>query len=300
MIKPACLKCDYSRLPENPRPKIRRMGFFYRTSDSSRVQRYYCCGCKTTFSAATFSLNYWQRKRRKNRLVVNLLVSGVSQRRAARLASVNRKTVARILIRESGRAEFDFSKANLRARPARLVQFDDLETFEHTKCKPVSVTIAVEEGSRRILGLAVARMPAKGPLTSKAKKLYGFRQDERAQGRRELFKKLRWVVAEDAVLKSDQNPHYPASVRRFFPKGTHVTYQGRRSAITGQGELKRIGFDPIFSLNHTCAMFRANLSRLFRKTWCTTKSIHSLRAHLILYAEYHNRHLPRLEPALNI
>jgi sugar phosphate permease len=67
--------------------------------------------------------------------------------------------------------------------------------------------------------------------------------------------------------------------------------QGQRGSSTGQGELKKIKFDPLFSLNHTCAMLRANVSRLFRKTWCTTKRPDQLRAHLMIYAEYHNSQL---------
>ncbi|HEY8279241.1 MAG TPA: transposase, partial [Bdellovibrionota bacterium] len=76
-----------------------------------------------------------------------------------------------------------------------------------------------------------------------------------------------------------------------FPKALHKTYEGKRGAQGGQGELKKVKFDPLFSLNHTCAMFRANVNRLFRKTWCTTKRIDRLRAHLMIYAHYHNRHL---------
>jgi len=47
------------------------------------------------------------------------------------------------------------------------------------------------------------------------------------------------------------------------------TTKGRRECVVGQGELKGGGFDPLFSLNHTCAMIRAHVSRLFRRTWNT-------------------------------
>ncbi|MGZ3656152.1 MAG: hypothetical protein ACXWR1_04035, partial [Bdellovibrionota bacterium] len=57
------------------------------------------------------------------------------------------------------------------------------------------------------------------------------------------------------------------------------------------GELKEGRYDPLFSINHTCAMFRANVNRLIRKTWCTTKSQERLRSHLILYANAHNNRL---------
>lgn len=58
--------------------------------------------------------------------------------------------------------------------------------------------------------------------------------------------------------------------------------------MIGQGELKRIGKDPIFSLNHTFAMLRANINRLVRRTWCTTKRQDRLRLHIALYAVRHN------------
>jgi hypothetical protein len=93
------------------------------------------------------------------------------------------------------------------------------------------------------------------------------------------------------VIKSDSNPHYPNSVKKAFPEARHISFQGKRGSLSGQGELKKVKFDPLFSLNHTCAMLRANVNRLFRKTWCTTKKREHLYAHLMIYADYHNHQL---------
>lgn len=175
--------------------------------------------------------------------------------------------------------------------PVYSLQFDDLETFEHTKYKPLSVTLAVEEGTRRILGFRVAQMPAKGHLSKKGIKKYGFRRDERAKARADLLRELSPTIQPGAIIKSDSNPYYPADVAKYIPQARHITYLSRRGAITGQGELKKTEFDPIFSLNHTCAMLRANISRLIRKTWCTTKLKERLEDHLAIYAIYHNQHL---------
>ena len=139
-------------------------------------------------------------------------------------------------------------------------------------------------------------MPAKGLLSKKAKKKYGFRRDERAQARTKLFTHLEKIVHPLALISSDENPHYPLLVRRHFPKARHEVFKGQRGSIVGQGELTKIRFDPIFSLNHTCAMLRANVNRLFRKTWCTTKRPDRLRAHIYLYADYHNTEL--IQPAI--
>jgi hypothetical protein len=168
------------------------------------------------------------------------------------------------------------------------IQFDDLETIEHTKCKPLSVTLAVEKGTRKFLGFRVSQMPAKGHLAKKAFKKYGYRADLRTKGRRELFLAIRSKIDAEAFIESDQNPHYKNDVKEFFPRATHRTFPGQRGSIAGQGELKKVRFDPLFSLNHTCAMLRANVNRLFRKTWCTTKDPLRLRDHLDLYVYYHN------------
>jgi hypothetical protein len=55
---------------------------------------------------------------------------------------------------------------------------------------------------------------------------------------------------------------YPEQIRNKIPTASHVQVLSRRGAVVGQGELKRWGFDPIFSLNHMAAMFRANVNRL--------------------------------------
>jgi len=172
--------------------------------------------------------------------------------------------------------------------PAEVMAFDDMETAEHSKLKPLSITLAVEVRSRRILGLEVSRMPAKGHLARMSRKKYGVRKDERARGRQKLFARLSPLVAENAIIKSDENPHYPDDVKRFFPHAQHLPEKGQRGSVAGQGELKRVRFDPLFHLNHTCAMLRANVNRLFRKTWCLTKKPEKLALHLAMYAVYHN------------
>jgi hypothetical protein len=89
-------------------------------------------------------------------------------------------------------------------------------------------------------------------------------------------------------ITTDENPKYPGWLRSVFPEATHETHKGRRGCRTGQGELKKIGFDPLFGLNHTAAMIRANVNRMFRRTWCTTKRPARLALHLELYVFYHN------------
>lgn len=284
-----CPYCDLNFESTKNCPRIVRCGHFYRKSDSKRIQRFHCLNCARRFSRATFHPCFRQKKRQKNETLKRMLCSGVSQRRAAKILGLNRKTIVRKFKHLAVQAKLWLMIENSLKPKAEIVEFDDLETFEHTKCKPLSVTLAVEHGSRRILGFAVSQMPAKGHLARIAYKKYGFRKDFRAQGRAELFSNIKPLIADRAVLKSDSNPHYPQDVKRFLPDCSHITFLGQRGSITGQGELKKIRFDPLFSLNHTCAKFRADVNRLVRKTWCTTKDPARLVDHLSIYACFHNR-----------
>jgi len=163
-----------------------------------------------------------------------------------------------------------------------------METFEHSKLKPLSITLAVTK-PRQILGAFVASMPAKGLLAKKAVEKYGRRKDERKKSLHALFKTLKPIVSKTALFQSDQNPHYPKVLTEHFPEATHLTVKGLRGCVVGQGELKATSWDPLFSLNHTAAMLRANMNRLFRRTWCTTKTPQGLRDHLALYIDFHNQ-----------
>jgi hypothetical protein len=204
---------------------------------------------------------------------------------------LNRKTVVRkirFLAEEERKKQKAFLDTHYREKPLAQIQWDDLETSEHTKCKPLSVTLAVDPETRKILHFQVASMPAKGHLAEISRRKYGFRADERPKAWALLMKGLTPYVREDCEWTSDDNPHYPRFLRKHYPKAIHTHVKGGRGAITGQGELKKLRFDPLFSLNHTCAMLRANLNRLFRRTWCTTKNRQGLIDHLSLYVSFHN------------
>ncbi|MGE3684606.1 MAG: transposase [Bdellovibrionales bacterium] len=290
-MKVKCPYCTPNDDVSGPRPKVYRAGKFKRKSDSRVVPRFRCTGCGKHFSRATAHPYVRQKKRQLNTPLIKLLCSGVSLRRCAKILNLSRTTVVRKAVLLGELAMAQLAEHHLSKPQAEVVEFDDMETFEHTKCKPLSITLAVESRTRRILGFEVAQMPAKGKLAPISRKKYGPRPDQRQAGRERLFEKLKPLIKEDALIKSDQNPHYGPDVKKHFPNATHEVHKGQRGSIVGQGELKKIRFDPLFSLNHTCAMFRANVNRLIRKTWCTTKLPERLAGHLAMYALFHNLHL---------
>ena len=263
------------------------------------MPRFLCRGCNRSFSSSIRSPFRYSKKRRIHFRLFELYESGMSQRRLAKHFGVNPKTVVRkirLFARIENEKQQKFLDTHYKDKPLARIQFDDLETSEHTKCKPLSVSLAVDPETRKILKFEVSRMPAKGHLAQIALRKYGPRKDERPEAWDRLMKDLKPYVSSTCEWSSDENPHYPYYLKKHHPQAVHHPTKGGRGSNSGQGELKKLRFDPLFSLNHACAMLRANMNRLFRRTWCLSKTKQGLIDHLSLYVSYHNRHLTPARP----
>jgi len=282
---------------------IIKKGFFKRSSDYRKVQIYKCKTCGKKFSDATRSPCYGQNKRQFNSWILILLCCGVSRNRIAYLLHLHRSTVQQKIKFLGEQCKLKNEKIVAKLGPVNEVQFDDIETFEHTKLKPVSISLTVERSTRTILGVMVSQMPAKGRNAVISEEKYGHRKDGRRRAILKLLRNIRPYLAKGVHFESDMASWYPNALKRAYSKVNmhnseqdkliykHTTYKGRKSKPYGLGELKEGEYDPLFPVNHTAAMLRANINRLFRRTWCTTKKLEYLVHHLNIYAYYHNTEL---------
>jgi len=225
-------------------------------------------------------------------LLLHLLSASVSMRRSAKILKIHRTTVKR-------KVKFLAMKARLSQKKflqkingqVSSMQFDDLITIEHTKLKPLAVTLAVDTEKRFILGAQVSTIPAFGLLAKRSRQKYGRRKSTHKKGLEKLFVEIKDSIKANALIESDKDTTYPPFVKKHFPHAKYETYKGGRGCVAGQGELKKLYFDPLFTLNHTCAILRANINRLVRKTWCTTKDPEMLKNHLDIFIDYYNSQL---------
>jgi len=277
-----------SSCPHCESQHVTKKSFFKRAIDGKKIRRFLCRRCFKSFSEQTKSPSFRLRRSDINDLCVKLLCQGMSQRAVARTLEVKQGTVALRVERFGAAAEKRLDEARQATEKLDEVMIDEMETFEHTKCKPLTMPIAIDPKSRKVLALEVGKIAAKGKLAAISRKKYGKRPCERSGVLDDIFEKMEECCKPNVKVKSDKSPHYPSRVARHFPNGSHETTKGRRGCIVGQGELKAGGFDPLFSLNHSYAMFRCNLKRLTRRTWCTTKVPEKLRFLMHLYAWFHN------------
>ena len=286
MQKYRCIYC--CPVDRNQKSHVIAVGSYRRACDRKKIKRYKCIDCRRGFSDATVTFEYRQRKRDINLPLFELLSSSVSLRRSAKLTRIHRKTVDRRLAyfaRVSDHRQKIFIKK--RAKSTH-VQFDDMESSEHTKMKPLSIPMAVDHHSRKILAFDVVSMPAKGPLAAASRKKYGPRADHRKKGWVEVLSQVNATRTPEVTITSDSHLSYPSLIRKHVPGAIHIQVESRKGCVVGQGELKEGAYDPMFPFNHTAAMLRANISRLVRRTWCTTKRPDRLKMHIAIYAMWHN------------
>lgn len=265
-------------------------GYYIRKDDSRKIQRYKCLACSKKFSRATGTLEFKQKKRRVNHIIFKILSSGVSMRRSAIIVGVHRITIERKLSYLAKKSRQMHAELLLKIGTQKIehLQFDDLITTEHTKLKPLSISVAVDKGSRVILGAFVSQIPAFGHLAGLSKMKYGKRKSFHREGLSKLFQEIAPAISPTVRIESDEHRLYPEVISKFFPHAEYKQYKGEKAMIAGLGELKKNGRDPLFAINHTCAMLRANINRLFRRTWCTTKRPQRLEDHLAIYMAFHN------------
>jgi transposase-like protein len=153
---------------KNADSKVIKKGVFT-TKRGRKIQRFKCRECKVTFSDQTQKPGYRMKRYRLRNRIFREFCRGISQREIAIELCIHRDTVARLLIAVAKESR----KQNQRLRATfdpKTVIMDEMETFEHTKCKPVSIVVAVEEGTRKLIALNAAQMPAKDHLADVSRK----------------------------------------------------------------------------------------------------------------------------------
>ena len=195
----------------------------------------------------------------------------------AKKLTCDRKTVARKIrfLAEQARRKV---KRWLNEQPQfEFIQWDELITFEHSRLKPLSVAVMSCSHTRTILAYGVAQIPASGQIAARSVEKYGNRTNRSASMRKRTLLEISPHLSPTATIRSDEHPRYQAEIRKVLPYVSHIQFRSKRGSLTGQGELKRIGYDPLFGINHTLAMFRDN--NIPTSSWPSNSHVNQLRGY---------------------
>lgn len=285
--KPAsCPGMPRSRCPHCQSKSIQKRGHYFVQVLKSYRRRYFCNGCKRSFSSQTLKSTYRQKRPDLNHAISTLLLNGMAQRQIARVLGCSKNTVD--LRIPWFRRNLGMSSKFRAATPTPDIVFiDEMESIEHTKLKPLTIPLAVGS-DYRILAMTVGKIGAKGLLADISKKKYGHRQNEKQAALKKLFSSLKMTLRHSPkVIRTDKSPFYQKLVKENFPHSKHETYSSRdhvrkKKEMLFLNHEKRV-YDPLFPLNQRCAKLRQDIKRLSRRSWCTTKDPKNLETILNLY-----------------
>ncbi len=138
-------------------------------------------------------------------------------------------------------------------------------------------------------------IPAKGHLAGIALKKYGHRKNESLAKTKALLSQVAGqLMTPVTLIKSDAKPSYKSLVTKIFPGITYEQYLSRsnKEKRREQKYLKseKHIHDPLFEVNHVCAVLRDHIKRLTRRSWCTTKIKKHLELSLYLYIAKKNEY----------
>lgn len=208
----------------------------------------------------------------------------------AKVLKVNRKTIIRKFLFMAWLARQEHER-RIKAGELKTgyVQFDEMETFEHTRLKPLSIAIAVRAKTGEIIEAQVAEMNCHGKAAKISQFKYGWRQDLRAVAREDVLRQVNAVARNNITIVSDAKRSYPKEVKKWVPNAQFqavASRVGRRKL--SQSANRRNQDDAMFALNLIAAKIRHDMSRMARKSWVTTKRQDRLQAHLDLYIAFNN------------
>lgn len=270
---------------------FKKKGYYYRKSSKTYIPRYFCFHCLKQFSTRTLSHTYGQKRPDLNKKVFDYLTSGVSLRRTAQKLNCHYLTVYRKFHWLFEQAQAFHNKKEFLIQE---LQFDEMESIEHTKLKPLTIALAISE-SYKILGVKVGIIPAKGYLSQISIQKYGPRENQSDQVVTELLKNLKVKPQGlNFIIKSDSKPSYQRIVKECYPKNPYQTFIARENKEKRREmkhtKLEKKIFDPLFATNQRMAKLRDHIKRLTRRSWCTTKIAENLEKHIYLYMADNNKY----------
>ena len=262
------IKCPHCESDNN-----RKRGFM--KSKRGKTARYECKDCNKTFTKRTGTINYRHRKQELRDKLKTLYCEGMSLRAIARAEKINYKTVVRYFLENAEASKSKVTKAlDKGSIYTSYIQFDELETFEHTKKRPLGVQVSIRWKTGEIISTKVCKIPVKALSVSKTYIQQWNQNIDRSHALKAVFKETKKAFNKTHATVVCDKARQPLKI------ANEVCPEHNVNIVGSDQRNKRI--DLVF------LKMRQDISRLRRKTLATTKRRANLQKHLDLYTDYHN------------
>jgi hypothetical protein len=270
----------------------------YSTKTFGTVPRYRCLVCLHTFSAQTFSVDYYAKRRIDYPDLLERLVATSSLSAIGRAIKASTDTVSNRISRAARQGLALASRLSRTRRLGEDVAADGFESFCVSQYFPNNLTVLVGSESQFVYAADHATLRRKGRMTE-AQKIRrsrlerGFRADPRA-----LVKSFSRIAGECLSVLADESR--PALVlwtdeHRAYPRGlaesscaAALCAQGRVLHRTIPSRAARTRANPLFPVNYLDRELRKDLHEHVREGVCFGRNVNRQMERFALYQFYHN------------
>jgi transposase-like protein len=263
--------------------KYQKYGYYKTKHNGQPVPRYKCNFCSKTLSGRSMLGNEKLKKPELTEEIFKLYCERMSIRGISRVLKIDKETVMS-RIAYLGMLCLRYHNAYLKAGlfKSDIINYDEMETKEITKLKPISVGIACCGYTGFIIDAQACEMPAKRG-SSRAIAKYGFRPDFRGVACDDVLGAAKLCCPNDVTIIADDKRAYRAWFKRSFPQAK--IFQAKRLQMN---VLFPAALHDKFKMDGVCANIREDVSRFTRRSRIITKRMSMLQAHLYMYMAYHN------------
>ena len=167
-----------------PRNAFHRDGYYTRKHSKQKVLKYKCTACGKCFSTSTLTRKASAPQFKKpelTALIFELYCSRMSMRRIAKVLKCSIGTVQSRVVWLGDRCRKYHDEAiKIGLLKTTHLHFDEMEGYEHTKLKPVSIALGVDGTNGKIIEVKVCEMKMRGPTAGLSHIIYPNRIDQRS------------------------------------------------------------------------------------------------------------------------
>ena len=291
-------RCPYIRCQahRDPQPRFyRSKGYYHPNCRPHPIPRFTCKFCERSFSRQTFRADYRDHYPHLNARLYELLSNGMGLRQSARILGLSLQGL-QDKFRKIARHLWHVHRNLTSAFPEGVeFQLDEMETFETSRNRPLTLPILIETSSMFIVAAECASIRRSGRKSRAQEK--ALEEDEKRFGRRKdrsrpAIRRVMQAAARHCAglarvrLRTDQKKAYPPLARAVFGADRLIHRQF-------SSKLRRDTMNPLFRINHMNAMSRYLKGRLRRRTWLVSKIGKFLDAQLAYFITFMNYVRPR-------
>jgi transposase-like protein len=254
---------------KKPRWRFVRKGFYTRSSDLRRVQRFQCRTCGVNFSSQTFSTSYWQKRPELTKRIFLLSLGCMATRQIARTVKASPQTVSEHIARLARHAMLWQVARTSGVKAEGPVVIDGLRSFEYSQYHPIEHHVAVEKDTSFVLYHTESELRRSGRMTPYQRRKR--RKIEQRIGRpdpqtvRKDVGELLEVSLEGlscAIVHSDEHHAYKQAIRKLELSVTHRVTNSKK---------RRTQHNPLYEINLLDLWIRHAQSNHKRETIAASK-----------------------------